>query len=81
MPEGATPIDFAYQVHTEIGNQAAGAKINDKLVPLNYNLKSGEVVEILTQKGKLPSFSWLEFVKMSETKKKIEEILRRKKLL
>ena len=81
LPEGATPIDFAYQVHTEIGNQAAGAKINDKLVPLNYNLKSGEVVEILTQKGKLPSFSWLEFVKMSETKKKIEEILRRKKLL
>jgi len=81
LPEGATPIDFAYQVHTEIGNQAAGAKINGKLVPLNYNLKSGEVVEILTQKGKLPSSSWLEFVKMSETKKKIEEILRRKKLL
>lgn len=81
LPEGATPIDFAYQVHTEIGNQAAGAKANGKLVPLNYNLKSGEVVEILTQKGKLPSSSWLEFVKMSETKKKIEEILRRKKFL
>jgi len=81
LPEGATPIDFAYQVHTEIGNQAAGAKINDKLVPLNYQLKSGEVVEIITKKGKLPSSSWLEFVKMSETKKKIEEILRRKKLL
>jgi len=81
LPEGATPIDFAYQVHTEIGNQAAGAKANGKLVPLNYNLKSGEVVEILTQKGKLPSSSWLEFVKMSETKKRIEEILRRKKLL
>jgi len=81
LPEGATPIDFAYQVHTEIGNQAAGAKANGKLVPLNYNLKSGEVVEILIQKGKLPSLSWLEFVKMSETKKKIEEILRRKKLL
>jgi len=81
LPEGATPIDFAYQVHTEIGNQAAGAKANGKLVPLNYNLKSGEVVEILIQKGKLPSSSWLEFVKMSETRKEIEEILRRKKLL
>jgi GTP pyrophosphokinase len=81
LPKGATPIDFAYQVHTEIGNQAAGAKANGKLVPLNYNLKSGEVVEILIQKGKLPSSSWLEFIKMSETKKKIEEILRRKKLL
>lgn len=81
LPEGATPIDFAYQVHTEIGNQASGAKVNGKLVPLNYHLKSGEVVEILLQKGKLPSSSWLGFVKMSETKKKIEEVLRRKKLL
>jgi GTP pyrophosphokinase len=81
LPEGATPIDFAYQVHTEIGNQAREAKVNDKLVPLSYQLKSGEVVEIILQKGKLPSASWLEFVKMSETKKKIEEILRRKKLL
>ena len=81
LPEGATPIDFAYQVHTEIGHQANGAKVNDKLVPLNYQLKSGDVVEILTQKGKLPSASWLGFVKMIETKKKIEEVLRRKKLL
>jgi len=81
LPEGATPIDFAYQVHTEIGHQAKGAKVNDKLVPLDYQLKSGEVVEILIQKGKSPSSSWLEFVKMSETKKKIEDELRRKKLL
>lgn len=81
LPDGATPIDFAYSVHTEIGNQASGAKVNDKLVPLSYQLKSGEVVEIIIQKGKLPSASWLEFVKMSETRKKIEEILKRKKLL
>jgi len=81
LPDGATPIDFAYQIHTDIGNQAAGAKINDRLVPLDYKLQSGQVVEIITKKGKLPSSSWLEFVKMSETKKKIEEILRRKKLL
>ena len=81
LPDGATPIDFAYQIHTDVGNQAAGAKINDRLVPLDYKLQSGQVVEIITKKGKLPSSSWLEFVKMSETKKKIEEILRRKKLL
>lgn len=81
LPEGATPIDFAYQVHTEIGHGAKEAKVNGKLVPLNYQLKSGEVVEIIVQKGKLPSPSWLEFVKMSETKKKIEEALKRKKLL
>jgi len=81
LPDGATPIDFAYQIHTDVGNQAAGAKINDRLVPLDYKLQSGEIVEIITKKGKLPSSSWLEFVKMSETKKKIEEILRRKKLL
>jgi Guanosine polyphosphate pyrophosphohydrolases/synthetases len=80
LPEGATPIDFAYQIHSEIGNEAIGAKVNDKLVPLDYQLKSGEVVEIITKKGKLPSPSWLEFVKMAETKKKIEEVLRRHKL-
>lgn len=80
LPEGATPIDFAYQVHSEIGDQAVGARVNGKLVPLDYQLKSGEVVEILIKKGKLPSPSWLEFVKMAETKKKIEEALRRKKL-
>jgi len=80
LPEGATPIDFAYQIHSDIGNEAIGAKVNDKLVPLDYQLKSGEVVEIITKKGKLPSPSWLEFVKMAETKKKIEEVLRRHKL-
>jgi len=82
LPDGATPIDFAYQIHTDIGNQAAGAKINDRLVPLDYKLQSGEIVEIIIKKRKkMPPSSWLEFVKMSETKKKIEEILRRKKLL
>jgi len=79
LPDGATPIDFAYQIHTEIGNQARGAKVNGKIVPLDYKLKSGEVVEILTQKGKLPSPSWLEFVKMAEVKRRIKDILRKKK--
>ncbi|MDD2678237.1 MAG: TGS domain-containing protein, partial [Candidatus Pacebacteria bacterium] len=78
LPDGATPIDFAYQVHTEIGNQALGAKVNGKLVPFDYKLKSGELVEIILKKGKLPSSGWLEFVKMAETKKKIQEALKKK---
>jgi len=77
LPEGATPIDFAYQIHTEIGHQAIGAKVNGKLVSLDYQLKSGEVVEILTRKGKKPSSSWLDFVKMEETKRKILSYLKR----
>lgn len=78
LPDGATPIDFAYQIHTDIGNQAAGAQVNGKLVPLNYKLKSGEVVEIIIKKKKNPSSSWLEFVKMNETRKRIQDALKRK---
>lgn len=78
LPDGATPIDFAYQIHTDIGNQAAGAKINGKLVPLDYKLQSGEIVEIITKQKKLPSSSWLEFVKMTETRKKIQDALKGK---
>ncbi len=81
LPEGATPIDFAYQIHTEIGNHAISAKVNDKIVPLDYKLKSGDVVEIITQKNKLPSPSWLEFVKMADTRKKIQQALKAKKIL
>ena len=78
LPDGATTIDFAYQIHTDVGNQAAGAKVNSRLVPLDYKLRSGEVVEIMTKKRKLPSSSWLEFVKMSETRKKIQDELKGK---
>jgi GTP pyrophosphokinase len=78
LPDGATPIDFAYQIHTEIGNQAIRALVNGKLVPLNYKLQSGQVVEIITKKGKHPSSSWLEFVKMNETRKIIQDALKRK---
>ena len=78
MPDGATTIDFAYQIHTDVGNQAAGAKVNGRLVSLDYKLQSGEVIEIITKKRKLPSSSWLEFVKMSETRKKIQDALRGK---
>ena len=78
LPDGATTIDFAYQIHTDVGNQAAGAKVNGRLVSLDYKLQSGEVIEIITKKRKLPSSSWLEFVKMSETRKKIQDALRGK---
>jgi len=76
LPDGATPIDFAYQIHTDVGNGAVGAKVNDKLVPLDYKLKSGDVVNILFKKGKKPSRSWLEFVKMKETKELIKKNLK-----
>ncbi|MCK4805689.1 MAG: bifunctional (p)ppGpp synthetase/guanosine-3',5'-bis(diphosphate) 3'-pyrophosphohydrolase [Candidatus Pacebacteria bacterium] len=78
LPDGATTIDFAYQIHTDVGNQAAGAKINNRLVSLDYKLQSGEVIEIITKKRKLPSSSWLEFVKMSGTRKKIQDALKGK---
>jgi GTP diphosphokinase / guanosine-3',5'-bis(diphosphate) 3'-diphosphatase len=71
LPEGSTPIDFAYQVHTEIGDAAAGAKVNSKIVPLDSELKNGDVVEIMTQKGKKPSRDWLGFVKTGLARKKI----------
>jgi len=78
LPDGATTIDFAYQIHTDVGNQAAGAKVNGKLVSLDYKLQSGEIVEIINKKRKLPSSSWLEFVKMTETKKRIQDALKGK---
>ena len=65
LPAGATPIDFAYQIHTDLGNQCIGARVNGSIVPLSYELRSSDIVEIITQKGKKPSASWLEFIKTS----------------
>ncbi len=65
LPKGATPVDFAYHIHSAIGDGCVGAKVNDVLVPLDHELKSGDVVEILTQKNKKPSPDWLKFVKTS----------------
>lgn len=72
LPAGATPVDFAYAIHTEIGDQCVGAKVNNKIVSLNDKLQSGDLVEILIQKKKKPSASWLDFVKTSIAKKRIK---------
>ncbi|HSC45303.1 MAG TPA: bifunctional (p)ppGpp synthetase/guanosine-3',5'-bis(diphosphate) 3'-pyrophosphohydrolase [Candidatus Acidoferrum sp.] len=71
LPAGATPVDFAYAVHTEVGHQCVGAKVNGQMVALRHEISSGDVVEILTQKGHAPSREWLSFVKSSHAKSKI----------
>ena len=71
LPRGATPVDFAYTVHTEVGHQCVGAKVNGQMVALRHEIVSGDVVEILTQKGHTPSRDWLSFVKSSHARTKI----------
>jgi GTP diphosphokinase / guanosine-3',5'-bis(diphosphate) 3'-diphosphatase len=71
LPRHATPVDFAYLVHTEVGHQCVGAKVNGQMVSLRHEIASGDVVEILTQKGHRPSRDWLSFVKSSHARTKI----------
>jgi len=71
LPRGATPVDFAYMVHTEVGHQCVGAKVNGQMVSLRHEIQNGDVVEILTQKGHHPSRDWLGFVKSSSARSKI----------
>lgn len=78
LPEGATLVDFAYQIHSTVGNECTGAKINGKIAPLNTKLKSGDLVEILTQKGKKPSADWLNFAKTNQAKDRIRTVLKEK---
>jgi GTP pyrophosphokinase len=75
LPAGSTPIDFAYRIHSAVGDQCVGARVNGKLVPLDHELQSGDMVEISVQKGKKPSEDWLRFVKGSGTKEHIKNAL------
>lgn len=72
LPREATPVDFAYAVHSQVGNTCVGAKANGRIVPLKYLIKNGDVIQILTQPNHLPSKDWLGFVKTSKAKNKIK---------
>ncbi len=73
LPKGATPVDFAYQIHTEVGNQCTGAKVNGRMVPLNTELQTGDTVDILTSKNHNPSKDWLTFVKTVKARSRIRQ--------
>jgi guanosine-3',5'-bis(diphosphate) 3'-pyrophosphohydrolase len=77
FPKGATPVDFAYSIHSEIGNRCIGSKVNGKMVPLRYRLKNGDTVEIITSQKHHPSKDWLEFVKTPRARTKIKQWIMR----
>ena len=76
FPRGATPIDFAYQIHTQLGNHVTGARINGKIEPLRYKLRNGDVVEVLTRPDQQPNKDWLDFVGTTRARSKIRNHLR-----
>ncbi len=79
LPMGSTTIDLAYLIHTEIGHRMVGAKVNNKIVPIDYKLKTGEIVEIITQKDAHPNRDWLDICKTSGAKSKIRQWFKREK--
>lgn len=78
LPNGSTPIDFAYRIHTEVGHRAVGALVNGVMVPINTKLKTGDVVEIKTNKNSGPSEDWLKFVRSAGAKNKIRQYIAKK---
>lgn len=81
MPENSTPLDFAYAVHSDIGDHTSGAKINGKMLPIFSKLKNGDIVEIITKKNSKPSSKWLEYAKTAVAKKHIRSYLEKNSLL
>ncbi|NBC19280.1 MAG: RelA/SpoT family protein [Bacteroidetes bacterium] len=79
LPAAATPVDFAYQVHTEVGNQCIGAKVNGKMVPLSHKLKSGDQVEIITSKKQSPNPDWMRFVVTHKARSRIRHHINEKR--
>ena len=75
LPRGATAIDFAYAIHTDVGHRCVGARVNGKMVPLRTRLKNGEIVEIITQAGHTPSRDWLNYVVTSRARQKIRHFV------
>jgi len=76
LPAGSTPVDFAYRIHTDVGDHCVGAKVNGKIVQLDHKLESSDVVEIITQRNKRPSSSWLDFVVTSTARARIKSAIR-----
>src|SRR3954467_4157078 len=76
FPRGATPIDFAYSIHTDVGHQCVGARVNGKMVPLRTRLKNGDIVAVVTNGGPKPSRDWLNFVVTSHACYKIKHLIR-----
>lgn len=79
LPSGATALDFAFDIHSKIGEQCIGAKVNNKLVPLSHNLKSGDQIEVITSKKQRPKEDWLKFVFTAKAKQKIKDALKEEK--
>ncbi|MGY8781080.1 MAG: RelA/SpoT family protein [Fidelibacterota bacterium] len=78
LPSKATPLDFAYQVHTEVGHTCLGAKVNHKVVPLNTELKNGDTVEVIASKSQSPNYGWLKFALTSKARNQIKRYLKKK---